>query len=718
MSNLPENFICPITQDLMTDPVMCEDGITYERSAITQWLQTHDTSPVTRKQINKYLIPNIALRNIIHDYFAKQKLTSTSHKPIEIQKPQNKTNIIHTQNVCQYNGDYYSMLTLNFTNIMKKNNIIVAVVDTSGSMGESADVPGIESSGLSRLDLVKHTLNTFLHSLSDNDMLCIITFSNSAQVVSDFIKLDHSGKSIVSDNIKKLDSNGMTNLWAGIKLGMDKIASVYNDAYNISMLVMTDGISNSDPPRGIIPTLQDQIALRKLHFSINTFGYGYNIDSNLLYQIANISNGIFGFIPDATMVGTTFINMIASIINGSVNHLEVKNIDDFKMCTPSNFGMISTNQPIHIIFKGKHPLKSNITIKFDNTDIYTEIYFDTPTTEMTKTEFEQFKRLELCDIINQTLISQNNKELLSFQTLLLEQNKKFKSSYITDLIDDIFMDDPNKGQLSKAVEKSSWFEQWGNHYLKAIRRAHQLEKCITFKELSPQHYTSPEFKSEQSRVEQLFCDLPAPIPSNMVHKSKSFGNRTFSNQSAHVSMSTYYTQSGGCFDGNSKVKMYNPDTQKYYYNYVHEVRSGDYVYSPMNTNKFTKVVCVLKLKINKKIRMCNINDMLITPYHPININNEWKFPYYLTEPILNEIDYVYDFVLESGHIIEINEINVVTLGHGFNFNSIVSHEYFGDKIIDDLMTHPGWSNGYIELNNYKFIRGYDMRINKLRFKIE
>ena len=60
------NFICPITQTTMVDPVICDDGITYERDAITQWLQTHNTSPVTRQFINStHLISNIALRNTI-----------------------------------------------------------------------------------------------------------------------------------------------------------------------------------------------------------------------------------------------------------------------------------------------------------------------------------------------------------------------------------------------------------------------------------------------------------------------------------------------------------------------------------------------------------------------------------------------------------------------------------------------------------------------------
>ena len=43
----PSAFICSITQDVMTDPVVCSDGHSYERAAIECWLATHNTSPNT-----------------------------------------------------------------------------------------------------------------------------------------------------------------------------------------------------------------------------------------------------------------------------------------------------------------------------------------------------------------------------------------------------------------------------------------------------------------------------------------------------------------------------------------------------------------------------------------------------------------------------------------------------------------------------------------------
>ena len=44
------------------------DGHTYERSAIEQWLETHNTSPATGLELDsKQLIPNHSLRSLIRE---------------------------------------------------------------------------------------------------------------------------------------------------------------------------------------------------------------------------------------------------------------------------------------------------------------------------------------------------------------------------------------------------------------------------------------------------------------------------------------------------------------------------------------------------------------------------------------------------------------------------------------------------------------------------
>ena len=46
VSNISKHLICPITQELMVDPVLAEDGRTYERKELIKWLATNSTSPL------------------------------------------------------------------------------------------------------------------------------------------------------------------------------------------------------------------------------------------------------------------------------------------------------------------------------------------------------------------------------------------------------------------------------------------------------------------------------------------------------------------------------------------------------------------------------------------------------------------------------------------------------------------------------------------------
>ena len=67
-SELPEDLCCPITTELMSEPVVCVgDGNTYERAAIEQWFATGArTSPTTNAQLDSTtLVPNLTVKRLI-----------------------------------------------------------------------------------------------------------------------------------------------------------------------------------------------------------------------------------------------------------------------------------------------------------------------------------------------------------------------------------------------------------------------------------------------------------------------------------------------------------------------------------------------------------------------------------------------------------------------------------------------------------------------------
>ncbi|KAK4764472.1 hypothetical protein SAY87_013910 [Trapa incisa] len=67
---IPEDFRCPISLELMRDPVIVSTGQTYDRSSIEKWLEAgHRTCPKTQQTLNNtVLTPNFVLRSLIDQW--------------------------------------------------------------------------------------------------------------------------------------------------------------------------------------------------------------------------------------------------------------------------------------------------------------------------------------------------------------------------------------------------------------------------------------------------------------------------------------------------------------------------------------------------------------------------------------------------------------------------------------------------------------------------
>ena len=67
---VPEEFTCPLTLEIMNDPVMTREGKNFERKAIIEWLNRGNTTcPLSRRPMSfGKLIPNAALRMRIEQW--------------------------------------------------------------------------------------------------------------------------------------------------------------------------------------------------------------------------------------------------------------------------------------------------------------------------------------------------------------------------------------------------------------------------------------------------------------------------------------------------------------------------------------------------------------------------------------------------------------------------------------------------------------------------
>ena len=208
MAEPSSTFMCPITQELMIDPVIDPDGNSYERHAIEGWLRQNNTSPITRAPLSiKDLRPNRALKQAIDEYrhsIRPKKQSSASHtakqqKPIELTVFGN------------YADGFVHVSIQPPEDTTRSPCDICCVVDTSGSMAVQAEIQNDtnEKFGLSQLDLVKHALKTIIHSLQPQDRLALVSFANNANVLFQLTKMDEDGKSSALAALGRLEVSSL-----------------------------------------------------------------------------------------------------------------------------------------------------------------------------------------------------------------------------------------------------------------------------------------------------------------------------------------------------------------------------------------------------------------------------------------------------------------------------------------------------------------------------
>lgn len=274
--NIPDALLCPISRDVMNDPVIAADGNTYEREAIEQWIARSPTSPLTRERLGHInLISNRAIKQLC---------------------------------------DKYRLIMLNTTRDVDDGVCITISIDRSGSMATTQTVSG-ENCELSILQVVKHAVRTIIRTLRSQDRLSIIDFNDEVRVLFGFLPMTEENKTIAWSKVSAIEASGTTNMWGSIVQSLRQHKDVAVRSAKHMALVLTDGIPNVSPARGEVMELKRYVETNGHHAQLCMFGFGYKLNSSMLSKLAIIGNGSNAFIPDLGMVGTCFINAIGNILS-------------------------------------------------------------------------------------------------------------------------------------------------------------------------------------------------------------------------------------------------------------------------------------------------------------------------------------------------------------------------------------------------------------------
>lgn len=90
------------------------------------------------------------------------------------------------------------------------------------------------------------------------------------------------------------------------------------------MFLLTDGCPNVEPQGGHLQALEKLKNETNFTCAVNTFGFGYNLNSKLLEDISILGNsGSYAFIPDGSFVGTIFVNAISTLLTTAATNIQV-----------------------------------------------------------------------------------------------------------------------------------------------------------------------------------------------------------------------------------------------------------------------------------------------------------------------------------------------------------------------------------------------------------
>lgn len=775
MNIIESTLMCPITQEIMKDPVQGSDGQTYDRHAIVRWLNQKQTSPLTNLPMGIHdLKVNAAIKYLVDQYHNGNLSALSGQMTHPIQNNYSGDNKSENNNKLLTNNfgilkdkgllsifDEYTSTKDSLTKDVLLGIDLVLCIDHSGSMNtpvEAKDENGSKlEDGFTQQDIVNHAAKTLAKSLSSNDRLAIVIFDNRIETVFELLLMTPVNLSLCMSKINDIKPCGQTNIWNAIETAYEILGKRSDTTRNSAIMLLTDGVPNISPARGEIETLKRKKKIAGYEPPLYTFGFGYNLQKGLLYEMAKYGNGLTGHIPDGGMIATVFSNFLGNIQStvatniklyietcndAIINHIEpimgeyiVEIIGDNKYLIYINSLQIQQCRHIIINFDklprnknvvcAKYYLEYTIGNKREKTEPCDYYYNDTTDHELIDTHIIRYKVIEnMRKAINLKNTSQNNVD--DILKIMDDLTKNYENELLTNINSTI--NEQVKLALSCNPEHVTnyvpYFKKWGEFYLDQLTLALNNEFKPNFKDQACFSFGGNIFDDFVDNCSDIFDALPPPEPSginNTVHSYtgsyRSLGNNPAPTPRRVASLVTYNNRSGGCFDSNCLITM--SDNSK---KMLKNMKKSDEILTLEDHNNiesitYTKVLCVYETIMVQQT--CDLvileNGLKITPWHPILTPLGWKFPSDLKSSQIESCTSIITLVLETGHVAFINEHPCITLGHNFK-DEVLNHEFYGtEKVIKCLQNMPGYEEGHIKNNSGNIIRDINENVINIEY---
>jgi hypothetical protein len=603
---------------------------------------------------------------------------------------------------------------------------IIAVVDISGSMGRQAGIPldtkdpdSEKDSNLTRMDFTKLALKTLVKSMNRNDRISIITFNCDTHIIGEYIDCGEYA-------LQKIDeihhSKYCTDIWKGLKKGLEMDTSTN---YNNVVILFTDGDpnpprDNMDIPYNPRPEERDDMLFldyikRSRYYtlprSLYIFGFGPEVKDDILYKMAEYGNGLYTHIVYGSWVVPTFSHIFGNIATTIGTNIKV---NDARIPGTLNMGQnryINFSGQIEYFDISRDKIVYIEPKNIDSSDM-------TLDKNITKFYVETCKELFLKCVQDLLVLYPTNCNDLIAKTIMQIQQISDEMSEVTPFIKLMLME--LNERISKSISNDERFANYGKQFLLTVLSSHKNYVRTNGRNKSIRHYGGNEFVRYQEYSFKMFNELSI---SGGTIKRKRLEN----GQVVTVPMtdtSQYGRNNDPCFIGTGIVTVLrseiiennnlnsNSDNNVEHIEkiMIQDVKKGNYIYSKITINgekkeKWSKVLCVVKTELSDAIMMTFLDEnFIISPKHPIFENGDWIRPIdrYMSKKVC--IKEIYNFILEDGHTILVNDKHTcVTLGHNSD-NSILKHDYYGRDIVEKIKQMEGWEDGLVIFSNFQLIK--------------
>lgn len=183
------------------------------------------------------------------------------------------------------------------------------VIDRSGSMEGPP------------LDYVKQACSYVVDLLSPNDILSIVTFEEIVEVLMPPQRV--TNKQPIKDGIQRLVPGNTTNLYDGLSLGAQQVASVDEPGRATRLIVLSDG----DPTAGIkdfAVLVQHAGEIKSRGITVTFLGFGPDYNEELLAGMAKRAGGNYYYIPRPELIPEIFRTELEKLMTVAARNLQLQ----------------------------------------------------------------------------------------------------------------------------------------------------------------------------------------------------------------------------------------------------------------------------------------------------------------------------------------------------------------------------------------------------------